>query len=207
MHICDIFHLHIEGVLSKRALAGRRNSGRSGQGCRWTMAATLLETVPAASSHVTSAPRPDCLRSRWDHLFITFLFLHYTFSLSTHICVCIFTQWEITDFKTNQVNPWRTLDVLKRLYHSDRPLGLSCVFCTQCARVSERLRWWVRGFESVLWHTNILYNTASAICQCGELPHELNRDMEQKLCYILWTTVKLFYWIKKRTMDFHTYSI
>lgn len=63
MHICDIFHLHIEGVLSRRALAGRRNLGRSGQGWRWTMAATLLETVLAATSHVTSAPWPDCLRS------------------------------------------------------------------------------------------------------------------------------------------------
>lgn len=154
MHICDIFHLHIEGVLSKRALAGRRNLSGSGQECRWTMTATLLETVLAATSHLTSAPWPDCLRSSLGSSV-------HNFSVSTlHLFSCPHTfvfaflhNWEINDFKTNQVNPWWTLDVLmiqETVYHSDRPLGLLCVFCTQCAHVWVNDRWRVRGFESVL---------------------------------------------------------
>lgn len=56
-------------------------------------------------------------------------------------------------------------------------------------------------------HTNILYNTASAICHHGEFTHELNCDKEQiylkHLCYILWTTVKnILFFIESKKMDF-----
>lgn len=102
MHICDIFHLHIEGVLSKRALAGRRNLSGSGQGCRWTMAATLLETVLAAL-RPTWPLRHELAVSglHWDHLSITSLFLHYTFSVvHTHLCLHFYTTGRLKQTKS-----------------------------------------------------------------------------------------------------------
>lgn len=89
----------------------------------------------------------------WNHLFTTSLFLHHTFSFVHTFVFAFLHNWEINDFKINPVNPWRTLDVLRiqeTVYHSDRPLGLLCVFCTQCAHVWVNERWWARGFESVL---------------------------------------------------------
>lgn len=73
-----------------------------------------------------------------------------------------------------------------------------------CVRVCVMKRAWICG--CVKLHTNILYNTASAICQRGELTHELNRDMEQiylkQLRYILWTTVKHSFFIEFKKMNF-----
>lgn len=80
------------------------------------------------------------------------------------------------------------------------------VFCTcvhTCVRVCVIMCAWMCGCVKL---DTILYNTAH-ICHGGELTHELNRDKEQiylkQLCYILWTTVKLFfYWIQKMNLGY-----
>lgn len=99
----------------------------------------------------------------------------------------------------------------------ERPLGLLCAFlyvCTRaCARTCVRVCViqcaWMCGCVGL--HTSILYSMASAICHCGELTHELNRDKEQiylkQLRYILWTTVKHSFLMnpKQWTLDVQTH--
>lgn len=89
--------------------------------------------------HMTSAPRPDCLRSSLGSS-VHKLFLHDIFSfVHTHTCLHFYTTGRLMTSKQTKSTPDGHLMCwwYKRLYHSDRPLGLLCVLYPVCTCVSE----------------------------------------------------------------------
>lgn len=180
------------------------------------------------SSEATSSLWPEVTQDSfpvWEHLLIncilhlvfcfsTFLCLHHIFCLSDFFILMLIIFWEICGFKATGQTEAPPLDTRWRLggrrglWQQNRKtlLAFLCAFLYVCACacgfVCAIKCDWMCGCGEL--HTNILYNTASAICHHGEFTHELNCDKEQiylkHLCYILWTTVKnilFFYWIQK----------